>query len=551
MTCEAVNERGDGICRLPDGFVIFCAGLLPGERAAARIIKVSPHFAVARLVSDAAGSEIRREHCCTYALRGCGGCAFYHITREGQLSLIRRRVSDCLERIGGFDAEAIGIAPCLSPSGHVYRNKTSYPYADNNGSTRACFYARGSHRPVFFERGLSCPHENPVAAAIREQADLLCDRFGYSAYDELTGKGLLRHLTVRVSDSTGKAMAVISANADALPRENEFAEALTSAVPALASLWLNVNKTPGNTILSGPMRLIRGVKTLRCAIGSSLFEISPRSFFQVSTQGAELLYDAVYRFSELSAGGKIYDLYCGAGTIGLYLLGRFREDHPAGFGSDPPVLHGIEIVADAVENARRNAALNAIDNCVFTEGDVPRTISGIDFGSDGTVVLDPPRKGVEPALIDSLRTASVRRVVYVSCDPATLARDLRLLCRDGLYSVAAVQPVNMFPDTGHVETVVLLSQLKSKDYITVDIDLKQEDLTASEAKPTYADIRDYIFEHHNVKVSSLYIAQIKRKYGLVIGESYNKPKHDNSKQAHCPPDKEELIKEAVRYYKLM
>ena len=464
---DSVNENGDGVARTPEGFVIFCRDLLPGERAKVRIIKVSNNYAIARVLERENSSELRRDNVCPYLNRGCGGCAFGHVTEEGQLSVARRRVVDCLARIGGFREGSDrfpGVESCISPADNHFRNKTSYPFFDINGIIRTGFYARASHRPVPFEPGVRCPHENPIAARIREAIETFANSKGLTAFDESSGTGLLRHLTVRISDRSGMAMAVISANAAALPFENELVDLLKSDVSELSSLWLcsDNGQGSGNVVLGGPLRLLCGEPQLECSIGSASFMISPESFFQVSTAGAEALYDAVYRLAELKSGETLYDLYCGAGTIGLYLLKRFSEDEPA---AEMPRLTGVEIVPAAVDNARRNAVLNGIEGCRFIAGDVPEMIGEIKGEAPGLVIIDPPRKGTDNALIASLRLLLPKRIVYVSCNPATLARDLSLLCADELYRISAVQPINMFPDTGHVETIVLLCRKNIDDHL--------------------------------------------------------------------------------------
>ncbi len=490
---DSVNEAGDGVARIQGGFVVFCKDLLPGERGRAKVIKVSANYAVARVTGRENDSELRREVTCPYYMKGCGGCAYLHVTEEGQLSLAAQRVADCIERIGGFradngssDASVFradnvaaerggsaparypGVLPCVSPADNRFRNKTAYPFFEIDGRLRTGFYARASHRPVPFEPGKHCPHENPLAALIREKIEAFASEHGIAAYDETTGKGILRHLTVRVSDRTGLAMAVITANARKLPFESELTAAISGAIPELASLWLCSSSGGGNAVLGGPLRLLFGRTELECVLGTTRFLISPDSFFQVSTAGAELLYDTVYQSAGLLPEEQVLDLYCGAGTIGLYLIDRFRKDHP---DAALPKLTGIEIVESAVDNARRNAVLNGIDGACFICGNVPEVVGRIDPGDPGIVIIDPPRKGTDEVLIASLRALAPSRIIYVSCNPATLARDLRSICADGLYRIEAVQPVNMFPDTGHVETVCCLYHQKN-DFISVPYEPK-------------------------------------------------------------------------------
>ena len=491
---DSVNEAGDGVARIQGGFVIFCKDLLPDERGTAKVIKVSANYAVARVISRENDSGLRREVTCPYYAKGCGGCAYLHVTEGGQLSLGTQRVADCIERIGGFRADNgssgtggfradngssgtggfraengspdtlgadgtryPGVLPCISPEGNHLRNKTAYPFFEIDRRIRTGFYARASHRPVPFEPGKPCPHENPLAAAIREKIEALASERKIPAYDEATGKGILRHLTVRISDRTGLAMAIITANARKLPFESELTASLSAAFPELASLWLCSSTGAGNAVLGGSLRLLFGRTELECVLGTTRFLISPDSFFQVSTAGAEMLYDTVYRFAGLTPGEQVLDLYCGAGTIGLYLIDRFRKDHP---DAALPKLTGIEIVDSAVDNASRNAVLNGIGGAGFICGNVPEVIGRIDPGKPGIVIIDPPRKGTDEVLIASLRALAPSRIIYVSCNPATLARDLKSICADGLYRIEAVQPVNMFPDTGHVEVVTLITRDK-------------------------------------------------------------------------------------------
>jgi 23S rRNA (uracil1939-C5)-methyltransferase len=462
LTCTAVNENGDGVCRTPEGFVVFCRGLLPGESAPMHIIKVTSGYAIARLAGEVANtSPLRRTPACPYAAKGCGGCAFPHVTPEGQSEIARSRVVDCLSRIGGFpeaDIDAL-TEPCASPErspGRQYRNKTVYPFFCIDGELCAGFYARASHRPIVFDPGVPCLRENPVAARARETILAAARRCGCTAYDETAAAGLLRHLTLRMSDHYVKLMAIVTATQNKLPKESDFVAEVTAALPELDSLWLNINRSTGSAILGPEFRLLSGNPELECRLRTAVFRISPASFFQVSTAGAELLYDTVAEFAALSGGETVLDLYCGAGTIGLYLLDRFRSVDPAAFEEAPPALTGIEIVPDAVDNARRNAELNTISGCRFIAGDVPAVIGELPPGTPDLVIIDPPRKGTDNTLLAALDRLAPARIIYVSCNPATLARDLKVLCAGGNYRITRVRPVNMFPDTGHIETAVLL-----------------------------------------------------------------------------------------------
>ena len=472
LTCTDLNGNGDGIGRLEGGLVVFCRGLLPGERGQALIIKVRPSYAIGKLLFRENDSPLRRPEnlICAHFKNGCGSCALCHVNEEGQLELAAGRVRDCLVRIGGIDRNGLKVENCISPAGAAcYRNKTVYPFFSENGRIKTGFYARGSHRPVLLEGETGCLHEHPLAAKIRRSAEKIFDEAGLSVYDEEKNDGLLRHLTVRVSEYESEAMAIVTVNSDRLPDEPRIAALFREAVPELGSLWVNENRAATNVILGPALHLILGSETLRCRLGPACFDISPESFFQVNTFGAELLYETVYRLSALSPDDSILDLYCGAGTIGIYLLKRFIEERgqkdPAAAGDVGrlPALYGIEIVEAAVANARRNAVLNGLE-ASYWHGSVPEVLpSLLKSGSvlrPTTAIIDPPRKGCDQPLLETLLELAPAKLIYVSCDPATLARDLRILTGRRTYEVKCVQPVNMFPDTGHVETVVLMSRVE-------------------------------------------------------------------------------------------
>ena len=454
LTVEEVNDTGDGIGRV-DGFVVFVKGMLPGETGLVQIIKVKSSYAIGRLISLEVSSPNRVEPVCAAFSKGCGGCSFCHLDYAEQLIMKRNRVIDCLARIGGFDLSSVTVEDTLGEERpFMGRNKSAYPFTLEGKTVRAGFYARNSHRVVPLPDTSSCQTEKPEMLLIRKTVCRLATDLGYSVYDETSGRGLLRHLVVRFSEYSGKAMVILVLTQKSLPREADFVAALKEACPFVSSGYVNVNTLASNVIFGRVFRLVDGEEYLLNKIGESVFRISPASFYQVNSRQTEKLYRTVYEYAHLKGNEKILDLYCGIGTIGLSLLKAYETENGSCQGI---TLAGVEIVEDAVIDAKENARMNKLDQAVFLAGDAPE---GADYllsrgYRPDLVILDPPRKGCDGALLDTICSLMPPRIVYVSCDPATLARDLKFLCEKG-YTFSSVQPVDMFPMSGHCECVVEL-----------------------------------------------------------------------------------------------
>ena len=351
-------------------------------------------------------------------------------------------------------------------------------------------------------------------------------------------------------------MVCLVINADGLPggraAEARLVDCLLAEQPRTVSVLLNINRRNTNVVLGEQYRKLYGSGWIEDTLCGLRFRLSAGSFYQVNREGAELLYETAARMAEVRGGESLWDLYCGAGTIGLSMLSPGRNARPA-------QVTGVEIVPEAVACAEQNARLNAEAGRIPPDaahffcadaGDAAALFAAADTGAapaPDIVIIDPPRKGTTPELIRELARRGVPRVVYVSCDPETLARDCALFRASG-YAVGEVQPVDMFPRTGHVETVCLLSKLQSKEHIEIEVAMDEMDLTSAESKATYEEIREYVFEHTGLKVSHLYIAQVKQKYGIIERENYNKPKSENAKQPQCPPEKEKAITEALKHF---
>ena len=368
------------------------------------------------------------------------------------------------------------------------------------------------------------------------------EKFHIQPYDENTGKGLVRHVLIRYGFFTDEMMVCLIINGEKLPGEEALVKSLCQ-IPETVSVMVNVNKKRNNVILGEKVRLLWGQPYITDKIGEISYQISPLSFFQVNPYQTGRLYGKALEYAQLSGNETVWDLYCGIGTISLFLAQKAK------------MVRGVEIIPAAIENAKENARLNGFANTEFFVGKAEEVLPE-QFARTGeradVIVVDPPRKGCDETLLSTIIKMQPDRVVYVSCDSATLARDLKYLCERG-YELKKVCPVDMFPNTVSVETVVLLSQLKQKpdDYINVTIELDDMDITSAETKATYDEIKKYVAEHNaGMKVSNLYISQVKRKCGIEVGKNYNLPKNEDSRQPQCPEDKESAIVEALKHFKM-
>jgi 23S rRNA (uracil1939-C5)-methyltransferase len=371
-----------------------------------------------------------------------------------------------------------------------------------------------------------------------------------TAYDRTTQQGILRHLVVRTGFASRHVMLVFVVN------DPSVKETILSWVPALEetaldagytlkSVWMNLQTSRDNRILSDDYRFLFGEETIEEEINGVRYKISPDSFFQVNPVQTEKLFREVVKAANTKPGDSVLDLYCGVGAIALQLASDIAS-HAQGSGE----VIGVEIVEAAVDNARDNAKFNGIENVHFIKAEASKWLhEQKDKLMIDVIVVDPPRKGLDHTALDVIRNANCERLIYVSCNPATLVRDLDLL--SDRYQIVAIQPVDMFPRTMHVESCVLLSKIDAGKHIKVEIEMDELDLTASESKATYPQIKEYVLNKFGLKVSSLYIAQVKRECGIEVGENYNKPKKDNARVPQCPPEKREAIMDALRYFKML
>ena len=535
LEITGMTAQGAGVGHW-EGMAVFTPLTAPGDRARVRIVKEAKSYAFGKLEELLSPSPDRIEPDCP-CFSQCGGCCYRHITYEAELRIKEARVRDALQRIGGFDK--LPRRPILGGNSRDgYRNKALLPLGTKkDGSLAMGFYAVNSHRIV----DCSCCRLQPeefhrAMDAFREWAAA----YGDPVYDEATHSGRMRRLYLRKGEETGQVLACVVVNGNGLHHEAELVEALTRAVPGLASVVVNSNRERTNVALGKRCRTIYGSDTIEDVLCGLTFQLSPLSFYQVNRTQAQRLYELAGRYAQLTGKELLLDLYCGAGTIGLSMARQARR------------LIGVEIVPEAVENARQNAAVNHIENGEFFCGDAAEAARMLaDRGErPDVIVLDPPRKGCSPDLVRTVAEFGPERIVYVSCDPATLARDLKLFAQLGYPPVEAA-PVDMFPGTAHVETVVLLSKLNTKQHIEVELNLDELDLTAAESKATYEEIKEYVLEKYGLKVSSLYISQVKRKCGLDVGQNYNLSKKEDAKVPQCPPEKEAAIMDALKHFQMI
>lgn len=437
LNIEAMTSEGSAVAH-HEGMAVFVRGAVPDDEILAHIIKVSKSYAIAKLAEILSPSPSRIESDCPVSDK-CGGCSLRNMTYDEELRYKKSRVEDAIKRIGHLD---IPIKDIIGADEiNRYRNKAQYPVYIEGGELKAGFYAYKSHRIIPCK---DCLLQQKEFESCLDAFSNWVKRANVSSFDERTGKGLLRHIYLRKAPQTGEIMACAVINASSLPKSEILIEELLK-VEGMKSICFNVNKSKTNVILGGKTEVIWGSKTICDILLGRKFEISPESFYQVNHAQCEKLYSKAIQYANLSGSETLVDLYCGAGTIGLSMADSAKQ------------VIGIEIVPDAVENAKRNAKLNSITNAEFICADALNGAKQLQARSIKTdvVVLDPPRKGCDKELFDVIEMLSPKRIVYVSCDSATLARDLAILDEKG-YKALEITPVDMFPRTTHVEAVVKL-----------------------------------------------------------------------------------------------
>ena len=535
LEIEDCGIDGEGIGKA-DGFTVFVKDAVIGDTVTAKIIKAKKNYGYGRLMEVLKPSPYRVEPKCEFA-RQCGGCQLQALSYEQQLVFKTNKVKGHLERIGGFTD--IPMEPIIGMDELFhYRNKAQFPVGRNKeGKIVTGFYAGRTHNII---------ENRDCALGVAENKEVLdrviahMEKYGIEPYNEATGKGLVRHVLIRYGYFTKEVMVCLILNGNKIPKEELLVKSLCE-IPGMTSITINVNKKHSNVILGEEIRLLWGQEYITDRIGDISYQISPLSFYQVNPMQTQKLYAKALEYADLHGEETVWDLYCGIGTISLFLAQKAK------------FVRGVEIVPAAIENAKENAKLNGLENTEFFVGKAEEVLPR-EYKKNGVyadvIVVDPPRKGCDETLLETMIEMNPDRIVYVSCDSATLARDLKYLCERG-YELRKVCPVDQFGMTVHVETVVLLSQQKPDDTIEIDLDLDELDVTSAELKATYQEIKDYVLKESGLKVSSLYISQVKRKCGIEVGENYNLPKSENARVPQCPKEKEDAIKAALKYYAMI
>ena len=554
---------GEGIGHY-DGMTFFVKDALIGDVIRARAMKLKKNYGYARVEEVITPSAFRVEPKCSHHRR-CGGCQIQALSYEKQLEFKQDKVRGNLIRIGGFSPEEIDekMHPVVGMEDPFrYRNKAQFPVGtDKEGNVITGFYAARTHSIIPVDDCLLGVKENePILVAVKEWMAAN----GVTAYDETAGKGLLRHVLIRFGFTTKEIMVCLIINGRSLPAQADLISRLEK-MEGMTSISINVNTKNTNVILGDVTECIWGQayitdyihlrNTNDGVVGTAAefaltdtavaYRISPQSFYQVNPVQTEKLYSTALDYAGLTGEEYVWDLYCGIGTISLFLAQKAKK------------VYGVEIVPQAIEDAKNNAKLNGIENAEFFVGKaeevLPEFYANLKEGdamlTPDVIVVDPPRKGCDQACLDTMLKMQPNRIVYVSCDSATLARDLRILC-DGGYEIQKVRAVDQFAHTGHVETVILLSRKTPDAIIEIDLEMSELDLTRAESKATYKEIEEYVQNKYGLHVTNLYIAQVKREFGIIERINYNVG-DGKSRVPQVTPEKREAIIDALKYFQMI
>ena len=549
-TVERVDFPNKGIAVTDDGDRVIVKNTIPGQKVEFVVNKVKHQRAEGRLMEVIEKSPLETEEPCPH-FGMCGGCTYQTVPYEKQLDMkltqVKKLISDAIGTEKEVGYEFIGIHG--SPKKSEYRNKMEFSFGDEykDGPLALGMHKRGSFYDLVTVSDCQIVDED-FRTILKATLDYF-SKNNIPYFHRATHKGYLRHLLVRKATKTGEIIVdlVTSTQTEGFNEEEllagfryalltrQYDGRFKGVLHTKNDSVADVVKNEGTEVLYGDSYFYEELLGLK-------FKITPFSFFQTNSLGAEVLYETAREFilgdDKDSLNGKtVYDLYSGTGTIAQLMAPVCKE------------VVGVEIVEEAVCAAKENAALNGLDNCKFIAGDVLKVLDEIEEKPD-YIILDPPRDGIHPKAIGKIIEYGVENMVYISCKPTSLARDLQIFMARG-YRVEKICCVDMFPNTYHVETVVLLSQQKPDDTIEIDLDLDELDATSAELKATYQEIKDYVLKEFGLKVSNLYISQIKRKCGIEVGENYNLPKTENPKVPQCPKEKEEAIKAALKYFAMI
>ena len=548
LEIEDCGIDGEGIGKA-DGFTVFVKDAVIGDTVTAKIIKAKKNYGHGRLMEVLKPSPYRVEPNCEFA-RQCGGCQLQALSYDQQLVFKTNKVKGHLERIGGFTD--IPMEPIIGMDELFhYRNKAQFPVGRNKeGKIVTGFYAGRTHNII---------ENRDCALGVAENKEVLdrviahMEKYEIEPYNEATGKGLVRHVLIRYGYFTKEVMVCLILNGNKIPKEEQLVKSLCE-IPGMTSITINVNKKHSNVILGEEIRLLWGQEYITDRIGDISYQISPLSFYQVNPMQTQKLYAKALEYADLHGQETVWDLYCGIGTISLFLAQKAK------------FVRGVEIVPAAIENAKENAKLNGLENTEFFVGKAEEVLPR-EYKKNGVyadvIVVDPPRKGCDETLLETMVEMNPERIVYVSCDSATLARDLKYLCERG-YELRKVCPVDQFGMTIHVETVVLLSHKKPDGHINVKVEFGEGEgkvpldnivKRAEEYKPkervTYKMIKEYIEAKYGFKVHTAYIAEVMRDLGLPMYDAPNAVEELKQPRKHPTAEKVEAIKDALKHFEVI
>ena len=548
LKIEDCGIDGEGIGKA-DGFTVFVKDAVIGDTVTAKIIKAKKNYGYGRLMEVLKPSPYRVEPKCEFA-RQCGGCQLQALSYDQQLVFKTNKVKGHLERIGGFTD--IPMEPIIGMDELFhYRNKAQFPVGRNKeGKIVTGFYAGRTHNII---------ENRDCALGVAENKEVLdrviahMEKYGIEPYNEATGKGLVRHVLIRYGYFTKEVMVCLILNGNKIPKEEQFVKSLCE-IPGMTSITINVNKKHSNVILGEEIRLLWGQEYITDRIGDISYQISPLSFYQVNPMQTQKLYAKALEYADLHGQETVWDLYCGIGTISLFLAQKAK------------FVRGVEIVPAAIENAKENAKLNGLENTEFFVGKAEEVLPR-EYKKNGVyadvIVVDPPRKGCDETLLETMIEMNPERIVYVSCDSATLARDLKYLCERG-YELRKVCPVDQFGMTVHVETVVLLSHKKPDGHINVKVEFgegegkvpldniaKRAESYKPKERVTYKMIKEYIEAKYGFKVHTAYIAEVKRDLGLPMYDAPNAVEELKQPRKHPTAEKVEAIKDALKHFEVI
>ncbi|MCC9720488.1 23S rRNA (uracil(1939)-C(5))-methyltransferase RlmD, partial [Streptococcus agalactiae] len=529
-----ISHEGMGIAKV-DGFVFFVENALPGEIIQMRVLKLRKRIGYGKVEEYLTTSPHRNEGL-DYTYLRTGIADLGHLTYEQQLLFKQKQVADNLYKIAHISD--VLVEPTLGMTIPLaYRNKAQVPVRRVDGQLETGFFRKNSHTLVSIEDYLI--QEKEIDALINFTRDLL-RKFDVKPYDEEQQSGLIRNLVVRRGHYTGQLMLVLVTTRPKIFRIDQMIEKLVSAFPSVVSIMQNINDRNSNVIFGKEFRTLYGSDTIEDQMLGNTYAISAQSFYQVNTEMAEKLYQKAIDFSDLNSEDIVIDAYSGIGTIGLSVAKQVKH------------VYGVEVVEKAVSDAKENATRNGITNSTYVADSAENAMAKwLKEGIKPTVIMvDPPRKGLTESFVYSAAQTKADKITYISCNSATMARDIKLFEELG-YHLVKIQPVDLFPMTHHVETVALLSKLNVDKHISVEVELDELDLTSAESKATYEQIKEYILNKFGLKVSALYIAQIKKKCGIELRENYNKSKKEKQVIPQCTPEKEEAIMDALRYFKMI